>query len=158
MRMPSQPWHRRLVLLLAPLLPWCGGALAEGASVSPYNTSRVLAQQDNACPSSLDDCRTVRLEPRSVDAGGSVAIPLQCPARHPYPVGWDARRHEHISIGLVPGRPDGRGPRLVVANNADEAGTVTIFLGCTRQDQRTGAMMQSLGAVPTNRAALRQSQ
>ncbi|NOG74117.1 hypothetical protein [Roseicella sp. DB1501] len=156
--MTSICWWLYVSVALAISMLWPRMALAENASVSPYNTSRVLAQQDNACPADLNDCRIVRLEPRSVNPGKSVVIPMQCPAGYPYPVGWDARRHEHISIGLVPGRPDGRVPRLVVGNNADEPGNVTIFLGCARQDHRATAMPQLLSAVPTNRAALRQSQ
>lgn len=138
---------------LAGLVSSPGGA---AATETLYNTGRILPQQDSAC-AGLADCRTVRLRPMAVEPGGSVAIPMECPADHPHLIGWDARRHEHISIRLVPSRAEGQLPRLVAGNNAHEAGSVTIFIGCSRQRHRVTAMMQSASAVPTNRAAVRRA-
>ena len=125
------------------------GAPASGQSL--YRTKRVLEQKDNACLGA-SACLTYQSDPISIDAGSDRMISLRCPGDHPYFLGWDATRQEHIVLSVV--TTDAHGLKLVVASNADETGSATVFLGCSGQPVRATSYLQSVGSVPTNRRAV----
>ena len=133
------------------LLPLTHGAPA--SAESPYNTGRVLAEQNSACLNA-PGCTSLGVERRTVPVGGSVHLALQCPADRPYLVGWDARRHEHIAVDVIPSRLATTGLELVAYNQADAPGSVLVFLGCSDTPLRRTSVMEGAHAVPTNPAAV----
>ncbi|MDO9709459.1 hypothetical protein [Paracraurococcus lichenis] len=123
----------------------------EASSQTLYRTTRVLDEKGNACQSA-SPCTAIETDEVSVDAGRSRTVLVQCPGDHPNLLGWDARRHEHITVGVVATGTGGL--TLVIGNNADATGSATVILGCTEQRIRPTSYLQSVGAVPTNRRAV----
>jgi hypothetical protein len=135
-----------LVALAAMLLPE-----AEVYGQALYKTKRVLEQKGNACLGA-SACATLEAEAVSVDAGASTSVQFRCPGDHPYFLGWDATRHEHITVGVV--AADAGGLTLVVGNGADAAGSAKVYLGCADRPLRATSYLQSVGSIPTNRRAV----
>ena len=96
--------------------------------------------------------------PRStVPKGGAVAITVACTCAFPHLVGWDSRQHEHIRLVLLSTPPAERAGTATVArdelkvaatSNANAAGYVTLYAGCSRKPWAETPFMSSRTGVP----------
>jgi hypothetical protein len=130
-----------------------GPAMAQPTTTPLYNTSRVLKHLGNECVG-VPSCRTVQSPQTQVPVGQGVSIVTQCPSAQPNVVGWDTEQSEHLGATLAPtGSTSGQpvsGVTVLVTNNADAPGFITVFLGCSAKVSQTTAARQYRGGNPSN--------
>lgn len=132
------------------------GAVAHAQTL--YNTQRVLDQAGNACLRAAK-CVSIEAKTVAVDAGKDASVSLQCPARHPYLLGWDSRHHEHITVTAAPrltaSDQASKAVTFVIGNVADASGSATLYLGCSDVEVHPTAAMEQTSALPSHRFGVR---
>ena len=130
-----------------------GPALAQPTTTPLYNTSRMLQHLGNECLG-VQNCRTVQSPKTRVAVGQSASIVTQCPSAQPNVVGWDTEQNEHLGATLAPTGSTSGQPvsalTVLVTNNADAPGFITVFLGCSAKVPQTTAGRQYRGGNPSN--------
>lgn len=138
-----------------------GVASARAQTSTLYETSRILAHNDQEC-SGAANCKSVKAGRHRVAAGATETITVQCPPTRPYFVAWDSEQNETISAIVrsrpnLPAPPDGSTPgpdsRLVIAaaNGGSTAGHITLFLGCATSPVAPAVgIMRNRSGVPSN--------
>jgi hypothetical protein len=125
---------------------WLSLLAGQAQSHPLYNTSRLLAQQGNACVGARN-CEIIKDESKRIKPGRAQEIVAHCPGNRPWLVNWDATHHEHIGIRQAERRP--RAVTVVAINQADAPGRVTLFIGCAKNKPGSTPQLQALNALPS---------
>ena len=115
-----------------------------------YDTTQILPHTQNECAGATADCTTVLAAQDSLEAGQSRRVVASCPPATPFVHGWDAEQHEHLIVNLI--QRTATGVSLGVRNDADAVGTLSVFLGCTVEEEaaQSTPLLQLRAAVPSN--------
>jgi hypothetical protein len=137
--------------LSAPALAWAAQPL--------YDTDRIIQYQRQECTAAAGrPCQTIHSRLTRVGVHEVRRMTLSCPSSHPYVVGWDAKRHEHLEVTVAPPATavtpasSGKIRRLTVIaqNKAEMAGSFRLYVGCsTKPFDGTGGFMRQAQASPS---------
>jgi hypothetical protein len=138
------------IIFTAYFLPTCVGASAQTA-LRLYNTERVIGPIDRGC-NGAPNCTVVSSPTRTIPTKKLIEIDLACPKDSPNIWGWDTQQHEHLIATLS--RSAANSLSVVVMNDGDKAGSVTVFAGCSTTVRKSSWHQQSRRSIPTGAAAL----
>lgn len=146
---------------LVAALPWLLPA-GPAAAHPLYDTERVIPYQQMECVGTpAGACYRVHSRLTRVGVDRAERLTLACPQAYPYVIGWDAKRHEHLELTVVPPslssvRPSTSGRlhslTVVAVNKADAAGSFRLYVGCSKRPFAGAGFMRAAQAFPSKLA------
>jgi hypothetical protein len=120
----------------------------------------MLDYDGNECAGQpIGTCHSEASNSITVDDAGPDSITLKCPADFPYLIGWDTEQSEFLRV-LVTSHDPSDEPRVrrltvsvlndAVADGADAAGTVQLYIGCSRNSWKGTPFGSERGGLPSN--------